>query len=77
MHTNFVAHVQFLCKHFRNSLDFEIVIVVHTMHNNHHSRCNVLIFEFRCHTHFDAMKYIHPLLRAKCIVVIKPYKHKE
>jgi len=33
MHTNnVVAHTQYSCRHFRNSLDFEIGVVVRTIH---------------------------------------------
>jgi hypothetical protein len=45
MHTNIVAHVQYLCRHFRNILDFEIGVVVHTMHTNYDSKCNILLFQ--------------------------------
>jgi hypothetical protein len=59
MHTNIVTHVQYSCRHFKNILDFEIGVVVHTMHTNHDSRCNVLLFQFTPQTYSDAMKYIH------------------
>jgi hypothetical protein len=68
MHTNIVAHVQYLCKHFKNILDFEITIVVHKMHTNHESRCNVLLFQFTPQTYFDAMKYIHPIVKYKIVL---------
>jgi hypothetical protein len=31
MHTNIEAHTKYLWRHFRNNLDFEIGVVVHTM----------------------------------------------
>ncbi len=31
MHINIIAHVQCLCRHFRNNLDFDIGVMVHTM----------------------------------------------
>jgi hypothetical protein len=68
MHTNIVAHVQYSCRHFRNNLDFEIGVMVHTMRNNHDSRCNVLLFQFSYQTYFDAMKYIHPIVKNKIVL---------
>jgi hypothetical protein len=65
MYTNFAAHTQSSCKHFRNSLDFEIGVVVHIMCNNHDSRCNVLLFQFKCHTYSNALKYIHSIVKGK------------
>jgi hypothetical protein len=68
MYTNIVAHAQYLCKHFRNILDFEIGVVVHTIHTNHDSRCNVLLFQFTPQTYFDAMKYIHLIVKGKIVL---------
>jgi hypothetical protein len=31
MHIDIVAHTEYLWRHFRNSLDFEIGVMVHTM----------------------------------------------
>jgi len=49
-------------------LDFEIGVVVHIMHTNHESRCNVLLFQFSPHTYFDATKDIHPIVKGKIIL---------
>jgi hypothetical protein len=68
MHINFVAHAQFSCKHFRKNLDCDIGVVVYTMHTNHDSRCNVLLVQFRCHTYFDALKYIQLVVKGKIIL---------
>jgi hypothetical protein len=59
---NFCADV------LRNSLDFEIGVVAHTMRTNHHSRCNVFLFQFKCHTYSDALKYIHPIIKGKIVL---------
>ncbi len=58
------------CKHYKKSLDFEIGVVVHTMHTNHDSRCNVLLFQFWCHTYSDVLKYIHLIAKGKTILQI-------
>jgi hypothetical protein len=68
MHINIVAHNQYSYKHFRNILDFEIGVVVHTMHTNHDSRCDVLLFQFTPQTYFDATKYIHPIVKGKIVL---------
>jgi len=67
MYTNIVVHAQYSCKHFKNILNFEIGVVVHTMHMNHDSRCNVLLFQFTPQIYSDAMKYIHPIVKGKII----------
>jgi hypothetical protein len=68
MHINIIAHIQYSCRHFRNILDFEIGVVVHIMHTNHDSRCNVLFFQFTPQTYFDGTKYIHPIVKGKIIL---------
>jgi hypothetical protein len=49
-------------------LDFEIGIVVHTMHTNHDSWCNVFLFQFTPQTYSDAMKYIDPIVKGKIVL---------
>jgi hypothetical protein len=68
MHINILAHTQYLCKHLKNILDFEISVMVHKMHINHDSGCNVLLFQFTPQTYFDATKYIHPIVKGKIVL---------
>jgi hypothetical protein len=65
---NVVADIQYLCGHFKNNLDFEIGVAVHRMHTHQDSSCNVLLFQFRCETYSDAMKYIHPIVTGKTVL---------
>jgi hypothetical protein len=68
MHTNIVTQIQYLCKDFKNILDFEIGVMVHTIHTNHDSRCNVFFFQFIPHTYSNAMKCIHPIVKGKIVL---------